>query len=148
MVRAKVRLCHSQRRPIQFSTSMEIMNEAIVSGDTLQLIVGGLFSFAVTFAVCSCCVSMCFFHLLFLFILAISVLFMHLFLTLLVHVWHAGLSDPYCVLGILPQSHFDSKQVRNLNLEDWKKEGLVKEVEKSTVIEKNLNPEWNETFEL
>ena len=61
---------------------------------------------------------------------------------------YPGLSDPYCVLGILPQKHFDSKQVRNHNLEDWKKDGLVKEVEKSTVVEKDLNPEWNETFEL
>ena len=60
----------------------------------------------------------------------------------------AGLSDPYCVMGILHRRHLDDKLVKKGNLHDWLEPGMVKSVVQSTAKEKTLEPEWNESFEL
>lgn len=38
--------------------------------------------------------------------------------------------------------------VKNKNLVDWEREGLVKEVATTSVKPATLNPTWNEDFEL
>ena len=57
-------------------------------------------------------------------------------------------SDPYCLIGILDKEHIESKAVRNLNLQDWEEQQLISNIYRSSVKEKTLDPEWNETFEL
>jgi BAI1-associated protein 3 len=59
-----------------------------------------------------------------------------------------GKSDPYCKITILPRSHQNSPQVRQKNIDDWKKTSLVKDVLHTTVRPETLNPIWNEHFEL
>ena len=60
----------------------------------------------------------------------------------------SGLSDPYCILGILNRSHLEDKVVKKADLLKWKENGLVGELVQTTVREKCLNPEWDEKFEL
>ena len=59
-----------------------------------------------------------------------------------------GLSDPYCVMGVLHRSHLDDKLIKKSNLLKWKENGLVRGVVQSTVREKTLDPAWEESFEL
>ena len=59
-----------------------------------------------------------------------------------------GKSDPYCLIGILDKEHIESKAVRNQNLQDWEEQQLISNIYRSSVKEKTLDPEWNETFEL
>ena len=59
-----------------------------------------------------------------------------------------GLCDPFCVMGLLHQSHLDDKLVKKGNLLKWKEHGLVKSLVQSTAREKTLDPVWEERFEL
>lgn len=59
-----------------------------------------------------------------------------------------GLSDPYCLLGILNDVHRERHTVKHKHLELWKKEGLIRSVVRTNVIPETLEPEWNEDFHL
>ncbi len=61
----------------------------------------------------------------------------------------AGFSDPYVRLGIIQAESRSKQLVKKHNLSDWYREGLVLgKIHHTSVIEKNLNPEWNERKEL
>ena len=59
-----------------------------------------------------------------------------------------GPCNPYCVMGVLHQSHLDDKMVKKNNLDMWKENGLVKSSAQSAAKEKTLDPVWEERFEL
>ncbi|KAL5473221.1 hypothetical protein EMCRGX_G027674 [Ephydatia muelleri] len=59
-----------------------------------------------------------------------------------------GKSDPYCLVGIISESDRNRDKVKTGNLLQWKKEGLVAEVFRSTTKPATLEPDWNEEFEL
>ena len=56
-------------------------------------------------------------------------------------------SDPYCLLGVLDKKQFDFMVVHR-NFLDWKEQQHISNIYRSSVKEKTLDPEWNETFEL
>ena len=56
-------------------------------------------------------------------------------------------SDPHCVLAVLDKKQFDSMVVHR-NFLDWKEQQHISNIYRSSVKEKTLDPEWNETFEL
>ena len=59
-----------------------------------------------------------------------------------------GLSDPYCHLGILNEAHKEKNTVKQKELQQWKKEKLVRSVASTKVKQATLEPEWNEDFYL
>ena len=59
-----------------------------------------------------------------------------------------GLSDPYCRLGILNEVYREKHTVKQKQLENWKKEGLVESFVSTKVKQETLEPEWNEGFNL
>ena len=59
-----------------------------------------------------------------------------------------GLSDPYCMLGILNEMHRDKNIVKHKNLENWQRDELVECVAGTKVKQATLEPEWNEEFYL
>ena len=56
-------------------------------------------------------------------------------------------SDPCCLLAILDKKQFDFMAVHD-NLQDLEEQQQINNIYKSSVKEKTLEPEWNETFEL
>lgn len=61
---------------------------------------------------------------------------------------HAGLSDPYCKLGILNEVYQDKHIVKHKDLDHWQKEQLIECVAGTTVKQATLEPAWNEEFYL
>jgi Ca2+-dependent lipid-binding protein len=59
-----------------------------------------------------------------------------------------GKSDPYCKMTILSRKHQGSQQVRQKNIADWLKTGLVRDALQTTARPETLTPVWNEHFEL
>ncbi|XP_064406620.1 protein unc-13 homolog D-like [Halichondria panicea] len=60
-----------------------------------------------------------------------------------------GFSDPYVRLGIIRAESRNKQLVKKHNLPDWDRKGLVLgKIHHTSVIEKNLDPEWNERKEL
>jgi len=60
-----------------------------------------------------------------------------------------GKSDPYCFITIVKSEHVDmisSARPNVVKINDTKELGM--KIEKSHVIPKTLNPEWNQEFEL
>ena len=57
-----------------------------------------------------------------------------------------GLSDPYCLLGVLNEVHKEKNTVKQKELQQWKKEKLVVSVVSTKVKQATLEPEWNEEF--
>ena len=57
-------------------------------------------------------------------------------------------SDPYCLLAIVDKKQIDSMAVHH-NLQDLEEQQhIFSNIYRSSVKEKTLDPEWNETFEL
>ena len=59
-----------------------------------------------------------------------------------------GTSDPYCRLAVVPK---DLTESLTKDLSQWveKGQGLEEgDIFTTRVVEKTLNPEWNETFEM
>ena len=63
-------------------------------------------------------------------------------------VYLLGLSDPYCLMGILNEMHREKNIVKHKNLENWQKDELVECVAGTKVKQATLEPEWNEDFYL
>ena len=61
---------------------------------------------------------------------------------------NVGLSDPYCVVGILNKEHLETKTVKQNNLSQWVEENLIRETKKTGVKYETLTPYWNEELEL
>ena len=55
--------------------------------------------------------------------------------------------DPCCVLAVLDKKQYDSMIVHH-NLLDWEEQEHISNIYRSSVKEKTVDPEWNETFEL
>ncbi len=67
----------------------------------------------------------------------------------LIAIHDAGFSDPYVRLGIIRAESRNKPLVKKHNLPDWDRKGLVLgKILHTSVIEKNLDPEWNEQKEL
>ena len=60
----------------------------------------------------------------------------------------AGLSDPYCRLGILSEENREKHVVHHKDLEDWQREKLVESIASTTIKSATLEPEWNEEVRL
>ena len=56
-------------------------------------------------------------------------------------------SDPYCLLAIVDKKQIDSMAVHH-NLQDLEEQQHISDIYRSSVNDKTLDPEWNETFEL
>lgn len=59
-----------------------------------------------------------------------------------------SLLDPFCRLGVLSATHREKSIVKQKDLEQWRKEGLVESTVSTTVRKVTSEPEWNEEFEL
>ena len=56
-----------------------------------------------------------------------------------------GTSDPYCSVALV---HKEQVKKPHRDLAHWEEKKVVNSVKKTAVVHKNLNPEWNERFEL
>ena len=61
-----------------------------------------------------------------------------------------GKSDPFCRLGLLKEAHLNTEIVKQKDLSDWDKDGMIGrgQFQVTSVKPETLEPEWNEMIEM